>query len=296
MRTRTHRLTLAAVLAVLNGPATAAPPSEYEVSDYLPLAVGNAWAFRHVFYDLPERNGPLSRWPAYLRLGPDGFPAEVVITVERTEEIGGETYYVLSDMPDDWPPAPPHFLAGKKVRWKGTRLMVHTGLGEEGFFRFDGVNMAGYYIPATEDDDRVTAGILYDTIPGTTREGSVPEYGFGFYGYDFLQDWPEGAYYGSDHVDYIRETFFIRGGGRGVTFLAEYGLSGGAEVVEGWDYHLYENSLSPLWAILHDEDDSQDGATGQSGPRKVYFKDAREDPNTSVPSSSWGEVKEGTYR
>ena len=48
-----------------------------------------------------------------------------------TEVIDGKTYYVLSDMPANWPPAPPHFIAGKKLRWAGTHLMERTADGEQ---------------------------------------------------------------------------------------------------------------------------------------------------------------------
>ena len=47
MHTRIYRLTLAALVG-LAVPATA---SEYEASDYLPLAVGNSWTFDHDVYD-----------------------------------------------------------------------------------------------------------------------------------------------------------------------------------------------------------------------------------------------------
>ena len=292
MRTQMHHLTAATVAALIAWSGLAPlPATEYEATDYLPLAVGNSWAFRHEFYDLAGRDGPKTRWPAYLRREPDGWPAEVVITVERTEEIDGQTYYVLSDMPADWPPAPPHFPAGKKLRWKGTRLVEHTGTGEVSFFRFDGENEAGYAIPMTAGDNLVKVGIRRDTNP-LTRRGPVPTYGFGFSGYDYLRDWAAGAYYGTEHGNYIKDVYYIGGGGRNVSFLAGYGLSGGGEHVSGWDYPLFENWLNPLWANLSSNNGS--GVRGQSGFSKVSFKDARGDiprRDTSLPSASWGEVK-----
>ena len=86
-------------------------------SDYLPLAVGNSWTYEHDVYDLDGRYGDdESQWTAY---SGQEFP-RFTITVERTEVVGDTTYYVISDMPANWPPAPPHFIAGKKLRWEGT--------------------------------------------------------------------------------------------------------------------------------------------------------------------------------
>ena len=67
---------------------------------------------------------------------------QFTIEVLRTEELDGQTYYVISEMPSNWPPAPPHFIAGKKLRWEGTQLMEHSGSGEQAIFRFDGANRA----------------------------------------------------------------------------------------------------------------------------------------------------------
>ena len=97
MRTRTrhtHPLTLAVVLVALTRPAAAA---DYEPADFLPLAVGNSWTIGHEVYDL------------YGGVFPDDNPGEmghVTITVERTEVFGDTTYYVLSDLPPGWAPAP----------------------------------------------------------------------------------------------------------------------------------------------------------------------------------------------
>ena len=53
MRTPSQRLTvtdLAAAVAVLAVPALT-PATDYEASDYLPLAVGNSWTFAHGVLD-----------------------------------------------------------------------------------------------------------------------------------------------------------------------------------------------------------------------------------------------------
>ena len=119
LRTKTIQLTLAALLGLSGAlPATA---TEYQASDYLPLAVGNSWTYDHEYYDIEKRFGNYDQWPAYLA---QEFP-QFTIEVLRTEELDGQTYYVISDMPSFWPPPPPHFIAGKKLRWSGTHLMEH---------------------------------------------------------------------------------------------------------------------------------------------------------------------------
>ena len=103
MRTHMHHLTAATVAALIawSEPALAQPPSEYEATDFMPLAVGNSWTFKHDWDDSYQRFGPRSQWPAYsaARREAGGWAPSVTIAVERTEEIEGETYYVLSGMP-----------------------------------------------------------------------------------------------------------------------------------------------------------------------------------------------------
>ena len=86
----------------------------------------------------------MKRWSTYTAQFPKS--PQFTITVERTEVIDGKTYYVISDMLTNWPPAPPHFIAGKKLRWEGSHLMERTADGEQAIFRFDGTT-ADYNIP-----------------------------------------------------------------------------------------------------------------------------------------------------
>ena len=123
--------------------------------------MGNSWTYSHDFYDPkgPEgerRYGDRNQWSAYLA---QEFP-QFTIEVLRTEELDGQTYYVISEMPSNWPPPPPHFIAGKKLRWEGTQLMEHGGSGEQAIFRLDGANRAGYDIPTVEGDNRVTVDVV----------------------------------------------------------------------------------------------------------------------------------------
>ena len=260
MRTRTHRLTLAALVG-LSGPAAA--PTEYEASDYLPLAVGNSWTYGHWY---PFWYPSAASYPAYEAKGDRQF----TITVERTEVLDGQTYYVLSGMPSGgWPPAPPHFIAGKKLRWKGTRLMEHTGSGEQSFFHFEGQNRDGYAIPTTEGDTRVEVRVR---APSETYPR--PGYGFAFHGYDGIPELIK---------DLVTPTHMSRG----VGFLAGYGPAHASEVHYDDDVPVYFNEVRPVRAVLGE------GASGGTA-RTVTYQDARrggEGTITSLSSASWGEVK-----
>jgi hypothetical protein len=176
--------------------------------------VGNSWTYKHFYHDVEFTIEDYERWPTFWdRKG------QLTITVERTEVIDGKTYYVLSDMPPaNWPPAPPHFIAGKKLRWEGTHLMERTADGEQAIYRFDGIHDAGYEIPTNEGSNRVTVKI---------RPGPVPTYFFFFQGN-------------------------FRGGptGRGFGFLAGYGLYRGGWGIFGEDYPLFDNDIKPLHAVL----------------------------------------------
>ena len=160
MRTmKTLHLTLAAVLGLLL--ALPALATDYQASDYLPLAVGNSWTYDHDFYDIERRYGDRSQWPAYF----DQEFSQFTIEVLREETIDGQTYYVLSEMPGFWPPAPPHFIAGKKLRWAGTQLMEHTGSGAQAIYRFDGADETGYTVTTDAGTDRVTVEVYAEPVP-----------------------------------------------------------------------------------------------------------------------------------
>ena len=202
---KTIQLTLAALLG-LSG-ALPAVATEYQASDYLPLAVGNSWTYDHEYYDIERRFGDRSQWSAYLAQAP--FTIEVL----RTEELDGQTYYVISEMPSNWPPPPPHFIAGKKLRWSGTHLMEHRGSGEQAIFRFDG-HGTSYDIPTVEGDNRVTV---------VAGPNPVPWYSFRFHDNE---------------------------GSRACNFLAGYGSIGCGWRISGEDHPLFINQVAPLHAVL----------------------------------------------
>ena len=221
MRTKTIQLTLAVLLG-LSG-ALPAAATEYQASDYLPLAVGNSWTYKHEFYDPKgpdgeRRFGERSQWPTYTAQFPE--TPQFTIEVLYTEELDGQTYYVISEMPAWWPPAPPHFIAGKKLRWSGTQLMEHSGSSEQALYRFDGADETGYTVTTDAGDERVTV---------TVALKPVPIYYFGFYA----------AKYG-------------RGARQGGGFRAGYGYERGTMnlYLSGYDYPLFINRVKSLRAVL----------------------------------------------
>ena len=243
------------VLLSLSGVLPAAA-TDYQASDYLPLAVGNSWTYAHEHLDYNAIDSSITQYPAYWDQWPANdepfrFP-EFTISVLNTEVIDGKTYYVIGDMPANWPPAPPYFIAGKKLRWEDTHLMERTADGEQAIFRFDAttadytvshshleasnVYRTRYLIPTTEADNRVIveAGLK-----------PVPWYAFNFYGSGI--------------------------GGRSCEFFAGYGPTCGAG---RWE--VFVNELTPLRAVI--------------GGTSVEFADAL--IPTGISSSSWGQIKQ----
>ena len=194
-------LTLALLLGL--GGVLPAAATDYAASDYLPLAVGNSWTYEHIYADT---EADYSQWSTYMDQAPS--QPQFTIRVERTEVIEDKTFYVISDMPDHWPPPPPHFIAGRKLRWEGTHLMVRTGDGEQAIFRFDGTD---YQVSTTDEED-------FQVTVGTSYSNPVPKYGFDFNG----------------------------GVGGGVRFLWGYGIERAGQIRFSIDAPTFENSVSAI--------------------------------------------------
>ena len=125
----------------------------YLPSDFLPLEVGNSWTYEH-------RIGGRRIDPADLYNHPlvhGGFRDVFTISVEGEEVIDGKAYYVFSDVKRNWPPLPPHFLAGKRLRWEGDALIERTEGGDRSLFRlFEATDERAYSIPSAEGDRSVS--------------------------------------------------------------------------------------------------------------------------------------------
>ena len=154
--------------------------------------------------------------------------------------------------------------------------MERTDTGEQSLFRFDDPRV--YTIPTTEGDNEVKSNMspISDTYP-------VPEFFFGFHGYDGYGEWPAGE----------GEPWRA---GRYVSFLAGYGLGHCREFIDASDYGVFSNEINPLSATLVKKKGGFVG--GESGGDSdsavtVSHEDARRGRggDTSSSSSSWGEIK-----
>ena len=120
-------------------------PIELNPLEYLPLAVGNSWTYKHVYSNaLHGAEGPLpleDEWsfPIDPLLSPE---PTVTIEITHTEVIDGLEYFVFSEADYAWPPFPSFFLEGKKVR-----------LSEEGIlmFRWEGQDIPVYDFGGTSN-------------------------------------------------------------------------------------------------------------------------------------------------
>ena len=274
MRFGMHHLTLAAVMAALSGPA-ALTAAEYKISDWMPLAVGNSWSCHHYVNDYFGRLtgnqfDEETAWPAWANA--DGV---FTLTVERTEEIGGETYYVLSDIPSgSWPPVPPGFIGGKKLRWKGRKLMEHTGTDEQALLDLgDGPEVFEYEpTPGWE-------------VPRGGPQSVAPD----------LEEWL-GSLVGIDPDD-------VHSGRRTVEYVAGYGFAFCEERVGLADVEAaFHNRILAYEAALIESAEGTGGPRGSSGESKVvrtvkYVDAYRGERGTTTPisssvsQSSWGQVK-----
>ena len=274
-----------AVLATLGSVASAtSQQATYQTSDFLPLHVGNSWTYGHFYSDQ--------------RYGEDGIKVSVVavreeftISILRTEVIDGETYFVFSDMPsDDGPPAPRHFIAGKKVRWSGNDLMEHDGTSEFSILRFKspltrpGLVPYEYSIPVAhgKGDDSVEAFINSSHTPVR-----IPKQHFTFIGYRDYGSSPAGA-----GARWQAESI--------IAFIGGYGVRTGIEGLYAGDQSYLTNRVYPLRATLHtpsSTSDTRDGSTDSPTTTTIEWEDLNcymallcEDA-TSTRSSTWGKTK-----
>ncbi len=261
--------------------ATLAPlasqTTTFAVSDHLPLAVGNSWTYEVWFYD---HEPDAVTYTGYR----DSESKRVTLTILKTEVLDGETYYVFSDMPTGWPPAPVHSVAGKKLRWNGNNLTEHNGTSSFSVLQF--------------------------------REG--PEDGSVFYEYTVSPSEADGntkvkMYVAADANGMYSSGFDLRGGtispfsARIVRFITGYGMTYAQEsYVPEADmmYPTRETFLRPVEARLASDDDD---ARRQTTYRIYTYKEITRaswgdtgfpegTSETSTDRSSWGQVKERDLR
>ena len=221
------------LLAALTSPLGAQTPP-FTVQDYLPLAVGNSWTYGHGYLDIRSTTigDEVHHWE------------EVTISILRTEVIDDKTWYVFSDLPYAWPPKPPHFLAGKKLRWEGNHLMQHEGDAEIAIFQFDD-------IPTTDGRTHVLTERHTYSIPTTEGNSSVETY------VSVTNGIPEQVFEMLPRPDH--------GVGRGIRagrFGAAFGLISVFDLSRDVDYEVYENGVEAIRAVFRESE-----TTGTDGTR-----------------------------
>ena len=269
----TRYVMMALLLALLKTPAVAQDgyqvKSSYEFSDHLPLAVGNSWTYYHEFYgafDLVpgiETNHPT--WEA--------SDNQFTISVLKTEIIDGNTYYVLSDGPSEgWPPMPPHFIGGKKLRWNGNQLIEHDGTSEVALYRFE-LGTQGQ--PSKRFSYTVSLGGREVKVGGASlasRVNAITE----------------------TQLSFIQENSLDI---HSMAFLTGYGMNWCSVLRADGDYIYFTNEVLAVEALIHDSDIGTRSDSEQSTPLRIRYWDYGSlwsrgaDDRSSTSSSSWGSIK-----
>lgn len=282
------RLAIINMFAVLS--PLAAQTITKNVQDYLPLAVGNSWTYKHEYWD-ERRNKDGTKVPE-----PTFITRQFTISILETEVIDGETYYVFSDIPNNWPAKiPKHFIAGKKLRWEGNNLTEHDGSSSFSIYRFniptDHSNpISGEYsIPTTQGDNRVK------THSEITKTSQMIHQYFSFEGYTGYTS--EGNWDPDDSQGWNFS--------RSVYFVEKFGIRFSVELIGEYDAIIFENRLKPVRAVLHTASGGGSGNIEESagvtiewddfncffrGDGVRYNKTCNYSP-TSISSTSWGQAK-----
>ena len=259
------RITLILVL----GLTPLAAQTTKDVQDYLPLAVGNSWTYKHEFFDGRTWSAP----PIYLT-------AEFTISILRTEVIDGETYYVFSDISTTMPEGlPNHFLNGKKLRWDGNNLTEHDGTASFSLYRFSNISPGSGRIE-NEYSIRETHG---DTLVKTAALATDR----GAYQYFSFQGNPVGS---------------------GLSFYGDFGMYRVIAGRASGDVIVLRNTITAIRAVFQTTTAQENGArdAGVSSSVTVEWEDFQcyssghdikygstcNYPPTSTSASSWGSIKD----
>ena len=258
-------LLAAAVLGGLLGSGSAVA----DASDWLPLAVGNSWTYAHEYYDyyIDESDPDFRNYTDPLF----GIP-RFTISVLRTEVIDSKTYFVISDMPDFWPPALSYFIAGKKLRWAGDQLMERTADGERSLFRFGGASGAS----GASGEANYTVAIQEGTA-------QVSRWG-GRFRFDFDDD--DGVGGASDSESYGPTEDYSTYEIGGATFVQGFGIEGCSFVRGSGDVYEFKNTLRAKQAVLNGRTVTPEQAREEAAGR------ASSSDATSIEWLSWGAIKQ----
>ena len=259
-------LLAAAILVGLLGSGSAVA----DASDWLPLAVGNSWTYSHDSYDYYSDESDID-----FRNYTDplfGIP-RFTISVLRTEVIDSKTYFVISDMPEYWPPAPSYFIAGKKLRWVGDQLMERTADGERSLFRFGGASGA--------------SGEANYTVAIQEGTAQVSRRGSGEFNFDFNNENDDGVGGASDSESYgpALEDYSTYESG-GATFVRGFGMEGCSFHRGSGDVHEFFSTLRAKQAVLNGRTVTPEQAREEAAGR------ASSSDATSIEWLSWGSIKQ----
>ena len=255
-------LLVAAVLVGLLGSGSAVA----DTSDWLPLAVGNSWTYAHDYHDyyIDESDSDFRNYTDPLF----GIP-RFTISVLRTEVIDSKTYFVISDMPEYWPPAPSYFIVGKKLRWAGDQLMERTADGEQALFRFGGASGAS---GASGEVNYAVA--IQEGTPQVTRWG-------GRFRFDFDDDDGVG---GASDSEYYGPPLVRSYEGGGATFVQGFGMEGCSFHRGTDDVYDFKNTLRAKQAVIN-------GRTVTPEQAREEAADRASSDATSIEWLSWGAIK-----
>ncbi len=249
---------MAVVVGLLGG-----SPVVADASDWLPLEVGNEWTYEHEFYDYEQNyDGDWSNFKA-----PYGVP-QFTISVLRTEVIDGHTYFVMSDMPERWPPPPSFFIAGKKLRWAGDHLMERTASGEQVLYRF------GRIAGAASASGARGASYAFATQEGTNQVSKKEKDNHYSHEYDFTFEHDAGPELEGDYE------------GGGSVFLKGFGIRSCGFATGNGDETFFNNILGATHAVLGGRTVTVDQA------RKASVTGSQSSEETSIQWSSWGLIKQ----
>jgi len=233
---------------------------QHTPEEFFALIVGNSWTYTHLYNDLFGEVGPQ----------PEFIEKEITLSITHTEEIDTFTYFVLSEMPYDWPPAPDFFLAGRKIR----------------------LNQQGILVERREDKEYSLFNLHFVTDPEDTTwsSGSVRLVGGGkkadelFWG-QFI-DFFSHEMGQSDIFAVGDESARYRVNVKQAAFRQFYGPEFFSfNVWAPTDFNIsHSNELIPKYALLNGE--------------RIDFSDVGGvDPRlTSVKANSWGQLKKSIRR
>jgi hypothetical protein len=170
---------------------------------------------------------------------------EVTIEVLSASVVDGVEYFRLSSAPYDWPPLPLFFPSGGLLRWRDDGSLEMLGAG--------GVRTALRFsaIPAVYSSEETGVSI---EVRGNAASSRWPRESVEFRSRDMLPDQGRSC----------------------ISFAPDYGFTLAGDALATSDHLVYENTLTPLRAVIDGRSVSYTGVT-----------------ESAVAPVSWADVKAG---